>query len=153
MYDEKRDLIASYRATPETLVVLLQNVDDVAATPREGDEWSIGEVVCHLRDAEQRMFERVTRIRDEDRPTLPVYPDDEYRGRSLGKTLEAFGSLRHEHARLLEELDPAGWSRTGIHEIEGELSILDITRHMAAHDAEHLAQIARQLRRDRPAAH
>jgi hypothetical protein len=145
MYDEKRDLIVSYRAMPVILDALLQEVRDQAATSRGVDtEWSTGEVVCHLLDAEQRDYERVLRIRDEERPALPIYPDDEYWGRPLPRTVDALIRLRHEHARVLEALSPAAWARTGLHEIQGEITIIDITRHAAAHDAEHLAQIAGQ---------
>lgn len=147
MYNEKRELIASYRATPQILNALLQDVSDAAAAlPPEDDGWAIAEIICHLLDAEQRTFERVIRIRDEERPSLAVFPDDDYRGRSAAGTLAAFSSLRTEHVRLLEGLDSGAWSRTGMHASEGEVSILDLTRHIAAHDAEHLAQIARQLR-------
>lgn len=74
---------------------------------------------------------------------MPLFPDDEYHGRWLHRALAMLSSVRLEHARLLEELEPAAWSRTGICEVEGELSILDIARHTTAHDAEHVAKIAR----------
>jgi uncharacterized damage-inducible protein DinB len=143
MYDERRDLITAYRATPVTLGSLLRGLDDAAAAVRpSGEEWSVSETVCHLLDSEQRTYERVLRIRDEERPTLPLFPDDEYRGRSLSRALGSFGALRLAHARLLDELEPSSWSRGGTHEAEGEVSILDIVRHNVAHDAEHLAQIS-----------
>lgn len=146
MYDEPSELIATYRAMPVTLAALVQQIGDAGgAIPPSATGWSVSEIVCHLLDGEQRTYERVIRIRDEDRPTLPLYPDDEYGGRSLAHALASFSTLRAEHARLLDDLDAPVWARTGIHEAEGELSILDITRHAVAHDAEHLAQIARQL--------
>ena len=143
MYDERRELVATYRATTVTLDALVRELDDAqAAQAKSAADWSVSEIVCHLLDSEQRTYERVIRIRGEDRPTLPLFPDDTYRGRSLARALAWFISLRLEHARLLEELDALAWSRTGIHDREGELSILDVTRHTVAHDAEHLAQIA-----------
>lgn len=149
MYDEPSELVATYRAMPVTLAALARQLDDAgAAVRRSGTDWSVSEIVCHLLDGEQRTYERVIRIRDEDRPMLPLYPDDEYRGRSLAHALPSFSTLRVEHARLLDDLDAPAWARTGIHEAEGELSILDMTRHTVAHDAEHLAQIARQLVED-----
>jgi glutamate/tyrosine decarboxylase-like PLP-dependent enzyme len=146
MNREKRELVATYRSVPRTLGVLLDGVDEAAASSRLDGEWSIAEVVCHLLDSEQRTYERVLRIRDEDRPYLPLFPDDEYRGRALAPVLAAFDSLRQEHAAVLEELDDAGWARQGIHGSRGAESILEMTRHATAHDAEHLAQIAEQLR-------
>jgi hypothetical protein len=144
MYDERRELVASLRSVPVALAALTRGLGDPAAAVRPtASEWSVSEIVSHLFDAEQRTYERVMRIQDEERPTLPLYPDDDYRGRSLSRVLASFGSLRLEHARLLEDLEPSAWSRTGVHEAAGELSIVDIARHTAAHDIEHLAQIAR----------
>ena len=108
MYNEPRELIASYRSMPVILAALVQDLDDAVATLQADTDWSVGEVICHLLDGEQRTYERIIRIRDEDRPSLALYPDDD--------------------ARLLEKLEPDAWGRTGLHEIEGELSILDITR-------------------------
>lgn len=107
VYDERRELVTTYRAIPVTLSALIHRLDDArAGVARNASDWSVSEIVSHLLDSEQRTYERAIRIRDEDRPSLPY---------------------------------PAAWSRTGIHEREGELSILDIARHQAAHDAERLA--------------
>lgn len=143
MYDERRELVASLRSVPVTLAALARGLDDQGAAVRPtASDWSISEIVCHLLDAEQRTYERVMRIQAEERPRLPLFPDDEYRGRSLARVLASFSSLRLQHARFLEGLEPSAWSRTGIHAAAGELSILDIARHTVAHDIEHLAQIA-----------
>jgi hypothetical protein len=145
MYDERREIVSTLQSTPVTLAALIDSVDDRRGDTRRGTGWAISEIVCHLLDAEQRTYERVIQIRDEDRPDLPIYPDDEYRGRSLRRALTAFTVLRREHARLLGVVDASDWLRIGIHEREGELSILDIARHTIAHDAEHLAQVATEL--------
>jgi hypothetical protein len=145
MYDEQREIVSTLRSTPVTLAALIRSVDDRRGTLRRGTGWAISEIVCHLLDAEQRTYERVLRIRDEDRPSLPIYPDDEYRGRSLRSALTAFTALRREHARMLGVVEASDWLRTGVLQREGELSILDIARHTIAHDAEHLAQVATQL--------
>jgi hypothetical protein len=142
VYDERRELLSTLRATPVTLAALIGGLDDASTAVRRGSGWSASEVVCHLLDGEQRTYERVIRIRDEHRPALPLFPDDDYRDRSVARALASFTGLRLEHARLLEALEEKAWARTGVHEVEGELSILDVVRHTVAHDAEHLAQIA-----------
>jgi hypothetical protein len=145
MYEERREIVSTLQLMPVTLAALIRSVDDRRGAVRHGSGWAISEIVCHLFDAEQRTYERILRIRDEDRPDLPIYPDDEYSGRSLSSALSAFTVLRREHVRLLGAIDVPGWLRTGLHEREGELSILDIARHTIAHDGEHLAQVATEL--------
>jgi DNA-binding HxlR family transcriptional regulator len=117
--------IVTRRQYPEIPVrVEYALTDQRRASSRSSSKWNVGAA-----------YERVLRIRDEERPAHPVHPDDEYRDKSLPRTLDVLIRLRHEHARVLEDVPPAAWSRTGIHQIQGEITILDITRHAAAHDA------------------
>jgi hypothetical protein len=66
MYDTAKDLLDAFRATPDILEGLLEGcTEEQARAARGGDEgWSIVEVMCHLRDAEERALERMRTIRD-----------------------------------------------------------------------------------------
>jgi len=153
MTNQQQELIAKYRATPDIVRGLVAGVsDDLArATDNGDDQWSIVEVVCHLRDAEERSLERTRRMRDEGCPTLLGYDEQElaaqgrYREQSLAAVVPAFIALREEHVRELEALNTDQWSSPAIHNQMGELTIQTITHHMAFHDAIHLAQIARRV--------
>jgi hypothetical protein len=153
MFQEREELLEVYRSTPVTLSVLVRNVTDRALrTGGDGDEgWSIIEVVCHLRDAEERSFARVKRMCEEDRPRLEAYDPAElaqasgYRQQPLDVALAAFGEARAQHTAFLESADDSRWARVGIHEEIGEISVQQLTSHMAAHDAIHLAQISRRI--------
>jgi hypothetical protein len=123
-----------------------------AQTARGGDEgWSIVEVLCHLRDAEQRTLERTIAIRDESDPFLAAYDQEAWareRAYSQGDLREALAGFVALRARLLEvlgALSKAEWERTGRHEEQGSIAISDLIVHIVAHDAVHAAQIARQL--------
>lgn len=149
MYNERAELLDVYRATPLTLRTLARGLDDGAVRQRPGtDEWSIIEIVTHLADAEERAFDRVERMLREDGPALPGYDpaqlaaSRDYGSLSLAGELDRFESIRSEHVARLESLDGAAWSRTGMHEEVGEITVQALTAHMAAHDSAHLAQIA-----------
>lgn len=153
MTNNQAELLNIYRSTPAVLRALLRNVPD--ATTRvtgQGEEaWSIVEIICHMRDAEAKVLERVRKMRDEDKPFLEAYDQAElaeqsaYRDQSLDDALESFIRIREEQIGELEVLDEAQWARTGMHEEAGETSIEDLTMHMAAHDVVHLAQISRRV--------
>ncbi|MDI3339839.1 MAG: DinB family protein [Sphaerobacter sp.] len=155
MFNERAELLDVYRATPQTLRALLRGLPDevVRAAGPDEDPWSIVEIVCHLRDAEERVIERVRRMRDEERPALAAYDQAalaqarRYRDQSLTQALEAFCRLREEQIALLEALAPEEWQRAGVHAEVGEITIQQLVAHMAAHDAVHLAQIARCILR------
>ena len=152
MFDTRAELLDVYRSTPVTLRALVAGVDDALLKRRPVDDgWAIIEIVAHLVDTEERAMKRVERMLHEDNPALPAYDPAElaevrhYRSMALDERLGLFTSLRQTHVALLEGLDAAAWSRTGQHEETGEITIEALTAHMAAHDAIHLAQIARIL--------
>jgi hypothetical protein len=153
MYDSAKDALDALRATPEVLDGLLAGVaPERAGAARGGDEgWSVVEVVCHLRDAEEEAIERMQAMRDADAPFLTAYDQEQwaseraYAAANLRDALAAFMTLRARHIAALEALSPAEWERTGRHEEQGKITIVAHTQHIISHDAVHAAQIARQL--------
>jgi hypothetical protein len=128
-----------------------------ASAARGGDEnWSVVEVLCHLRDAEERALERMRLMRDADNPWLAPYDQEQwavernYSTAQLHDALSAFLRLRAIHLAELATLRPEDWERSGRHEEQGFITIGNHTLHLVSHDAVHLAQIARQLRDGSP---
>ena len=152
MYDVPSESLAVLRATPDILSRLLAGLGTPrAAELRGGDEdWSILEVVCHLRDAEERAIVRMRTLRDADDPRIAGYDQEawarerRYNDDDLGRALAAFVEFRRRHVAELEALVPGAWERGGVHEEHGRVTIAGHTLHIAAHDVVHLAQIARQ---------
>jgi hypothetical protein len=154
MPDVSQDLLDALRAAPEVLEGLLDGcTQEQANAARGGDEgWSVVEVVCHLRDAEERALERMRLMRDEDNPVITAYNQEawakerNYAATDLREALAAFNRFRAQHIAELAQLSPQQWERSGQHEERGNMTISSHTLHMAAHDAIHAAQIARQLK-------
>ena len=152
MYDECAELLDVYRATPVILEALLRDLPPAAVrTAPDGAGWSIVEVVAHLGDTEERALERVRRMVHEDDPELPGYDEAalaverRYREMDLGEALQRFVALRAEQVAELAGLAREDWARTGRHREVGAITVQSLTAHMAAHDAVHLAQIARLI--------
>jgi len=158
--DPSPDILDALRAGPEVFDALLAGcTDDEARNARGGDEgWSVVEVVCHLRDAEERALERTRAMLHGDRPHLPAYDQEDwarerhYRDDDPAAALASFARFRRDHVAELERGAPGAWAREGLHEEQGAITVQSHAIHMAAHDAVHAAQIGRQLRayRQRP---
>ena len=75
MYNTPQDLLDALQATPDTLQALLRDVTHAqAAVAHGGDEnWWVVEVVCHLRDTEERGLERMRRMGDTSNPKIAGY--------------------------------------------------------------------------------
>jgi len=153
MYDVHRELIETLAATPETIAGLLRGVDEAQArSAKGGDEnWSVVEVICHLRDAERIGIERMNAMRDQEDPQIIGFDQDElarekkYAEDDLASALADFTRMRAEYVAELAALTPEQWGRPGHHNEIGDITILAHTTHRTYHDAIHCAQIARQL--------
>ena len=152
MYDTKKDLLDAFRAAPTVLKVLLASYaeEQAQAGPDGEGGWSVLEVVCHLRDAEERSLERMRKMRDEQHPFIEGFDPEAwasergYAGADLGEALDAFLRLRAQHLAELEALSDEEWERGGKHEEHGDISIFAQTAHLVAHDYQHAAQIVRR---------
>lgn len=153
MYDLHHDVLDALKSTPETLAGLLAGVGrEQARAARGGDEnWSVLEVVCHLRDAEEISLQRTQAMRDQDSPQIIGYDQEalarqrDYRSADLQAALDGFTAFRQQHLAVLAALRPEQWDRAGQHNEIGRITIFEMCVHKAAHDAVHCAQIARQL--------
>ena len=153
MYNVPKDLLDAFRATPDIYRALLEGcTQEKAQSSRGGDEdWSVVEVMCHMRDAEERGLQRTRQMLAEDDPFLAGYDQDawaqerNYAGANLHEVLASYLSLREEYVAELEKLTPEQWQRTGRHEEQGQITVEGHLLHLVAHDAIHAAQIARQL--------
>jgi hypothetical protein len=153
MYNSDRELVEALQATPEALAGLLHNVTQTQAQQARGgnEGWSVVEVVCHLRDAEEFNLKRMQAMRNETNPPIAGWDQEalarehNYAGDDLRRAFAAFQRLRTQNLAELAALTPEQWERIGIHAKHGETTIFNHTLHVAWHDAVHLAQIARQL--------
>jgi hypothetical protein len=105
--------------------------------------------MCHLRDMEREAYlARYNRILAEDNPWLPNIDQDrlayerDYINQDAKAALEEFKQLRAETVRTLEAAPPENWSRAGIHEIDGPLTIEQlVVRQIKGNDLNHLVQM------------
>jgi hypothetical protein len=146
MYDSHQDLLEGLRSTPTALERLVRTSRPAPGTP---DEWNLAEVVWHLRDAEARALERMRAMRDQPRPFLAAYDqaalarDSRYAERDIDAGVKDFATLRRTGIAELEALAPEQWDREGQHEEVGTITIFNHAIHIAGHDLNHLAQLAR----------
>lgn len=111
-------------------------------------EWSLTEVVCHLRDVEREVHQpRFKLILTQERPFLPGVSADEwaqtrgYRIENGRAALEAFLIARKETITLLSDLEPAAWQRQGNHAFFGLTTLHELLNLVVKHDQAHWQQV------------
>ena len=120
--------------------------EQLQARPVPG-RWSTLEVVCHLVDSEQAWCHRMKRVIAEDRPLLIGYDETRftaalpYHENDLEEELTLMEAMRNQMARTLRGLPDSAWSRTGVHNERGLITLEEMLRAEVEHVPHHLAHI------------
>lgn len=146
--------VALLRRTPGALDALLRGLLPEWTSRNEGDgTWSAIEIVGHLAHAEISDWMPRVRCLLEFGESRPFPPFDRMgfsqliEGRELGAVLDDFARLRAESLATLAALwlRPEDMRRTGLHPSFGKVTLSQLLATWAAHDANHLHQLARVL--------
>ncbi len=110
------------------------------------NEWSLTEILCHLRDTELEInFPRLRMLLELEEPFIPARDSDtwaitrDYQHQDASRALVDFTSARVETVNLLRSLQDE-WQRKARHAIFGPTNLLELVKFMAEHDKLHLRQ-------------
>ncbi len=146
------ELLVNLRENLEAMPRLIRSLPPDRLVGSEGDgEWSPRQVVAHLADFEPIMTARLRMILTLDSPPMPHYDQAGYTKRFAGEddleqTLERFAVNRRANLRLLEQLLPEDWERTGEHPERGRERLVKTVEMLDRHDRLHLDQIRKAAR-------
>ena len=148
---EKDRLLYNLRSLPNELEDLMSDLDEELLRWRPiPHKWSIKEIMCHLRDMELLAYQaRYRKILAEDNPLLEnvdqnrIAQESDYINQDARKALEEFKALRAETVKLLETAPVEAWSRMGIHQTDGPMTIEQMVLHrqINGNDINHLNQM------------
>lgn len=147
-------VIDRLRSTALDLVSLVTGADPLPlrAVPGPG-EWSAATVVAHLADAELVYGVRARMMLTADRPWLVSFDEEAWAARfapleaDVRESLQRWRILRDANVRLFSSLTDEDWSREGVHDERGMLTMAALAEILVSHDRAHLDQIRRALSR------
>jgi uncharacterized damage-inducible protein DinB len=125
-----RDAIAGM--TPEQI--------DAAAVP---GKWSTQQVVCHLADFEPVYAERMKHVIAEDQPSFDGGFHQQfaehlaYDQRDIEEELTMIEVTRSQMARILRTLPHEAFERTGIHSVDGPMTLRTLLERITNHIPHH----------------
>ena len=145
---DQAEIIAAIRSLPDQLEPLLEGLSDEQLRQRPSpEEWSLLEVLCHLRDAAEIEGLRIRRLVEEDEPSIEPYDqealarDRDYRGDDPSRVRTALRAFWGGLAYQLEHLSGEEWERSGTHPQQGRLTVASRAQLNAEHAQEHAAQM------------
>ncbi|MCA9048958.1 MAG: DinB family protein [Planctomycetaceae bacterium] len=147
-----RSILEAYSAGPDQLRSLVAGLDAEAvdAIPIPG-KWSVRQVVCHLTDFEIIGAERMKRVLAEDNPALQnadpgLYAQTQrYDRRDVGDELALIDGIRRHTRSILEQCDIEDFQRTGVHSVDGPLTLEALLERVTNHLPHHLRFIREKL--------
>ena len=145
-----RDPIKVQKATPAKLKRLIRGVPRKTLQQRPAPgKWSVVEILGHLADAELAIAWRLRIMLAQSGAPLLWFDQDiwtkKFRHQSADprKLIELFCALRQSNLALLKTVPRQEWKRCyGVHEVRGRQTVADFVLMEAAHDLNHLQQIA-----------
>lgn len=148
-YQTQTAIVAIAKSTPAALKVILADLPEDAwrESPYPG-EWSLVEVVSHLRDVEREVnLPRLKTFLQEENPFISADDTDlwvsarNYAAQDGGKALEDYVAARIETLQVLTVLADDAWQRAGRHAIFGPITLQEQLGFMTEHDRVHVRQI------------
>ncbi len=150
---EIEEVLSRLESAPQRFAVALSRFEDADSVMQsEGGEWSPLEVLAHVRASNDIMEPRLFQVLVRDNPVLPAYDDaawarvGRYASLPITALLQTMRLRRKELVHALRGLPQPLWERTGAHEERGRMTLFELALYVANHDAEHIAQIEREVR-------
>jgi uncharacterized damage-inducible protein DinB len=119
---------------------------DLHQPPAPG-EWSIADILAHLRASDDILAPRILMMLVRDNPPLASFDDRRwmevtgYAQSDIRGLLQVYALRRTELVNILRRQSPADWERSGTHEERGKLTVLEVVKHLVEHEEEHCAQM------------
>ncbi len=139
-------IIEALKRTPDEVATAVSGVpeDVLRRRPTEG-EWSMKELIGHLRDNAEVWDKRLFMIWSQPDPFLPSFDQEEYvrKGNYQEADVNALiADMRKHREKTVTLLNHApDWSRTAQHQTYGRRSLRQFLESLLDHEREHLAQI------------
>ena len=152
---EIEQVLALLELAPQRIAALTADVTpaQLRASPAPAEaEWSVNDVLAHLRSCADVWGSCIARLLTEDAPTIRAinprtwirqtdYPDLEFR-----PSLHAFTTQREELLALLRPLSQSDWERTATVTGAGsplQKTVFSYANRLVIHERPHIKQIAR----------
>jgi len=153
-FSTPESLIAAMLSTPAVVSGVLDSYlkagrapDPVMGQRPVSGEWSLTEILCHLRDSELEInFPRLHMLLELEEPFIPARDTDswavkrDYQNQDASQALLAFSAARVQTVELLRNLKTE-WKRKARHAIFGPTNLQELVKFMSEHDKLHIRQI------------
>lgn len=147
-YDRPEAILSILCTTPAVMSTFTESLDITSwlENPQPG-EWSITEIMCHLRDVDADVnLPRIRMVLEEENPFFPGIDTDQWAHERLyycqngQEALSDFTVWRMKLLSVMKGLEPEQWMRPARHAIFGPTNINELASIIVGHDRLHIKQ-------------
>jgi hypothetical protein len=143
---ERLEIIEALKDLPYAVELEIGGVSEEVLRYRPaGGEWSIKEIVGHLRDTAEVWHKRVYTVWSLTDPIFPPFDGEQSvraRGYQEGEMTAVMKDMREWRGKTVDVLAHAvDWTRLGQHASMGRRSLKQWAEYMVEHDSQHLASM------------
>ena len=142
-------LLNALDATPLLIAEYFEGLSDAKADKRpDPKRFTMREVICHLADFEPIFRGRMERMASEELPKLEnrdegqIAIENDYAHADVEEQTGIYLRERAKTVAFLTQLPAEHWSREGVRENVGNVTIEDIAHLLVVHDIYHLKQLS-----------
>ncbi len=140
-------VLAILAATPAVMNGLTRGLDKSWSQTSAHSDWTLTELVCHLRDTEREIHQmQIKLFLEQNEPFIPR-PDSgiwashgDYVNEDGASTLQEFVDARFETISMLKRITNDDWAQKARHAIFGPTNFLEVVGFIADHDRLHIQQ-------------
>jgi hypothetical protein len=143
---DRLEIIEGLKAVPDRVQAEVEGLPDTVMRFRTGEgEWSIKEVVGHMRDAAEIWHKRLYQVWAQNDPLFTLYDQDalvrerNYQESNTAAVIEEMRGFRKQTVELLAHA--VDWSRLGQWPGQGRRSLKQFAEVLLDSENEHLRQI------------
>lgn len=148
-----RQIIDQYVAGPKKLREAIRGMtpEQIDAAPVPG-KWSTRQIICHLADFEPVYADRMKHVIAEDQPSFAggfhrqFAEHLAYDQRDIEEELKLIEVTRSQMARILRSLPEQAFERTGVHSVDGPMTLRTLLQRITNHIPHHAQFIAEKRR-------
>jgi FMN phosphatase YigB (HAD superfamily) len=146
-------VLSILKSTPAALLYFAEQLtpEQWNQRPQPG-EWSLTEILCHLRDVEAEVdLPRIQKVIREQNPFIPGMVTDpwaeerDYIHQDGSIAMQGFINCRIRLIEILETLNVEDWQRPARHAIFGPTRLHELVAFITTHDRSHIQQAYRAV--------
>ncbi len=147
MFFNKDNFLRTFKDLPDIIETYVKNIpENYFDIKRTDDSWTIREHLYHIVNAQEMLYQRILKIKEEENPVItPYFPENESENNNLYGSIDIafakYKKIREKQIDLINQLVEADYSKEAKHGEYINYNIPIILNHIIFHEYWHMYRV------------